>query len=628
MASSKKTGYIYFSIVIPIFIFIVLAAGLKPSNVNAENRSFHFPSVTIEAEILSCGSMEVIEERTFRFDGVFRGAWQYIYLDNKINIKDIQVGELNRPYREEEVGTQDIPGVFFVEEEPNRTYIDWSFEAEDEDRTFIISYTVENAVIVHEDTAELYWQFIGDEWTERTDQARVTLTLPGETKPEDIMAWGHGPLHGEVKIATPGVINWTVDGLPTETYLEGRVLFPTSLVPLAENLSGEEALSSIIAEEDALSARANFERNTFWLFLFFAPLPPLIYGLYRYYVKKEINSTPDAYKGDYYRELPADYSPAEAGCLIRKGKVTPADFTATLLDLARRGHINLEDTDPEADWEAIKSNDYRVIPMGETGNLKQHENKLYNFIFNTVGSGDDRGTTLRAINDYARNNRQKAANFFKQWEKIVQKETATHRFFKSGSKLLVAITALLGIFCFFLLLYIIILMNMMNEFTNIGLVLFAGGLALYIAVPYMIYQKRRLTPSGAEHYSRWSAFKRFLEHFSNLDRATIPSLKVWEHYLVYAVSLGVADRVIDQLQLVYPSIETDRDTWFGYRRHSASRQPLPERLTNMRISIQRSFTSARQIATATSSSSSSSSSGGGFSSGGGGGFGGGGGGAR
>ena len=34
-------------------------------------------------------------------------------------------------------------------------------------------HTVENAAVVHRDTAELYYQFIGDEWEQRTDYARL-----------------------------------------------------------------------------------------------------------------------------------------------------------------------------------------------------------------------------------------------------------------------------------------------------------------------------------------------------------------------------------------------------------------------------------------------------------------------
>jgi uncharacterized membrane protein len=39
-----------------------------------------------------------------------------------------------------------------------------------------------------------------------------------------------------------------------------------------------------------------------------------------------------------------------------------------------------------------------------------------------------------------------------------------------------------------------------------------------------------------------------------MERSTIPSLAVWEHYLVYAVTLGVAREVLRQLQVVYPNL--------------------------------------------------------------------------
>ena len=53
----------------------------------------------------------------------------------------------------------------------------------------------------------------------------------------------------------------------------------------------------------------------------------------------------------------------------------------------------------------------------------------------------------------------------------------------------------------------------------------------------------------------WNAFKNFLKDFSRLDKAEIPSIILWEHYLVYAVSLGVAKEVIKQLPIVF----TDED---------------------------------------------------------------------
>ena len=76
---------------------IVLAQFAAP--VHADDRSYYFPQVLIEAEIHPDGSMTVVEERTFSFDGRFTGAWEYIYLKHNASIKDVLVSE-GRAYRQ------------------------------------------------------------------------------------------------------------------------------------------------------------------------------------------------------------------------------------------------------------------------------------------------------------------------------------------------------------------------------------------------------------------------------------------------------------------------------------------------------------------------------------------------
>ena len=78
----------------------------------------------------------------------------------------------------------------------------------------------------------------------------------------------------------------------------------------------------------------------------------------------------------------------------------------------------------------------------------------------------------------------------------------------------------------------------------------AGGIILLLAGAFL----RRRSPMGSTHLAMWKAFRRFLLDFSSLDRAEIPSLIIWEHYLVYATVLGVAKQVISQLKVVYPEI--------------------------------------------------------------------------
>jgi len=177
------------------------------------------------------------------------------------------------------------------------------------------------------------------------------------------------------------------------------------------------------------------------------------------------------------------------------------------------------------------------------------------------------------------------------------------------------------------------------ELYLLGIILIVLPFILFFASPNTYY-----TEYGADQLMKWRAFRKFLLHFSSMDRSTVPSLIIWEHYLVYAVVLGVAKQVIDQLAIVFPKPEIDptfnQTSWstFGAA-HSLAAIYSMNRMTT---SLNRTINGARRTASSTIAASRSSSSsrssggfssgsgfgGGGFSGGGGGGFGGGGGGFR
>ena len=83
-----------------------------------------------------------------------------------------------------------------------------------------------------------------------------------------------------------------------------------------------------------------------------------------------------------------------------------------------------------------------------------------------------------------------------------------------------------------------------------GVLSFIGGIVLLLGAA----SRKKLSALGADHYAKWRAFRRFLLHFSEMERSTIPALEIWEHYLVYAVELGVAKQVMEQL-MVYPQLK-------------------------------------------------------------------------
>ena len=80
---------------------------------------------------------------------------------------------------------------------------------------------------------------------------------------------------------------------------------------------------------------------------------------------------------------------------------------------------------------------------------------------------------------------------------------------------------------------------------------------LIIFISYLKTIKRR-SESGNEDYVRWNAFKNFLLDFGSFNDYTMPLISIWEHYMVYAISFGIADKVEEQMRLYFKSMGEDK----------------------------------------------------------------------
>jgi uncharacterized membrane protein len=72
----------------------------------------------------------------------------------------------------------------------------------------------------------------------------------------------------------------------------------------------------------------------------------------------------------------------------------------------------------------------------------------------------------------------------------------------------------------------------------------------------------RWTPEGRLYYERWNNFKKYLTDFSALKEHPPESIKIWDHYLVYATALGVAEKVLHNMSLVVPSEQLQGSSFY------------------------------------------------------------------
>jgi uncharacterized membrane protein len=138
---------------------------------------------------------------------------------------------------------------------------------------------------------------------------------------------------------------------------------------------------------------------------------------------------------------------------------------------------------------------------------------------------------------------------------------------------------------------------------------------------------RKRTQKGARKHAEVAGLKAFLRDFSLVDDVPVGHLALYERYLVYAVALGVADRLIAALRIRFPELADPSSgfvPWYVYGVAAGRGGGGLDKLAG--IGSMSGFASdfSRATSAAFSPPSSSSGGGGGFSGGGGGGGGGGG----
>lgn len=606
MKKSKKIACIFFFLLFLITIMPFFSASM-------EAKTFALPEVYIEAEIHPDGSLQVQEQWTVEFLGKASGFFRWLPLEPPLSIVDISVSEEGEPYKFNPGAHHGPAGTFFVKEKEDEVLVDWSFEAQEEERTFTLAYRLENLIKVHDDVAELYYKFIGDEIEEEIGRAYVKLSLPQGAEREEIRAWGHGPLHGQVDIQDQETVVWEVKRHPPRTFLEGRVVFPPDLVPMSQRRTGQIGLPSILEEEEALVEETHTlaqrrQQDIFQAAAFLLIAVGLIFWLWR-----KNKPRGNFFRGKYHRELPDEYSPAELGVLWRGGEPGLADFTATIIDLARKGFITIEEQEKKARGllRINKEKDYVLQKTQKIEGLSGHEKQVLDFLFETIAQENEDKVSFQDIKDYAKKHKKDLRLFWRDWKKSLKQRGEELSFFDGDSVMRRNIGLASGV-----IFMIGAILPFLLDFVVTGFSLLLGGFLIIICMALIPIR----SSNGQDQYLRWRSFRRFLLHFSQMQRQEIPALILWEHYLVYAISLGVAKKVLDKLDTIYPQLQEDTHT-FGYSwlflAGSTQGNPV-QGLNSLTSSVHEVFSQAF------STPASSSGTGGGFTGGGGGGAGGGG----
>ncbi len=182
--------------IIQIFIIALLTSLFFPWRIMASEKTYYFPQVNVVININSDGSIHVVETRTARFNGSFTRLYWDIQLVKNQEMREIEILEINDS---NQISYTQLPAPdssrpinsYAFEKNSTGVHIETYFAANYTDKTFALSYDLNNAITKYRDIAELYWKAIGDGWGARTDAVDITVTLPKTVDQSKIYVWGH-----------------------------------------------------------------------------------------------------------------------------------------------------------------------------------------------------------------------------------------------------------------------------------------------------------------------------------------------------------------------------------------------------------------------------------------------------
>lgn len=524
----------YFAIVL-ILLFIIV-----PINANAE--SLEIPRWNVSSQLLENGDLQITEDITYDFNEEFNGVYRDINLDGIDGIGDLRIQEVTHgepiEYLNDQGAKKGDAHVYSYEMNGDTIRYMIFSPSKDVQKVFRLSYTLKNVAVIHEDTGELYFKYLGDENETPIGYFSASILLPDMDK-ENVKIFAHGPLNGTINFSENDLIVLEVENVPSNTFIEARVLYPKIYTPLALRM-GESNLNVILEEEASFveaieqdgikkeNRRNLFNKVSIGLSVIGAALSAFFISL----ISKDK-------RVDYNQDLYPEYiSPAEVNMFMNSYMDAKA-LMATLFDLARREHISIEELNKDASIYSkkdLKDKDYVFTRTNKAdGSLLDHERYLLDWLFNDIGNGS-KVSTLDI--DYSR--KKKIAAFSKaqsQWNKLVmeqlkKREYSNPKYNKIGVSIILFSIPLIA------LSIISLAVGGLNGIISlvVSIIVFVFGIIL----------ATRKSNKGYTQYNLWKDFKKEFKNYSNYD-ISIPKDKV----LIYAVALGFSMEDLDKSRQYY-----------------------------------------------------------------------------
>lgn len=396
--------------------------------------------------------------------------------------------------------------------------------------TYIITYRVENVILFFDDHDELYWNVTGNDWKAQIKEASAKVYLAIEGKSKNIMLSGYqGILGSKEKCDYEADEN-------AGRFLSKRSLSPGEGLTIAFGWDKKLVLPPSLTKK--FLWKINFEEN--WVFLI--PIFSFFYMLNLWYSKGRDPKVRDTivviYEPPKFNQKPL--TPAEVGTLIDE-RVDPRDISSTILDLAVKGYIKIE----EIERAGFLSNkiDYLLKKVKEPdSNLNSFETAMMKAIF-SLNSDSIFISDLK--NRFYRN--------LPTLKRILYDELLKKNFFTKSPESVRGSYMVLAI-----LVFVLMVLCLGIFFPHLGFRIFVSGLLTSIPIFLIGKAMPAKTRAGANAYMEILGFQEFMSRAEKDRLQRMADKNLFSKFLPYAISLDVVDNWTKAFEGIYQ----ERPDWY------------------------------------------------------------------
>ena len=353
------------------YVLVLLISVFVPAHLLAQGRQLRILKFDSEVTVTPDSKVDVTENITFQFRG---GPWHGVY--RTIPVEYVGPSGLNYSLFLDVRSITDSNGSKLRYETSrvgqNRKLKIFVPDADNSTQTIVIEYVVSDALRFFDEYDEFYWNVTGDEWEIPIDAASAHIVLPPGASGIRANAFT-GSFRSKGREATAEVAGTGVD------------VATTAPLGIHEGLTVAVAFDKGAVHEPTAADKFSLYLRSNWAF--FLPIVAFFLMFWLWWTK---GRDPRLRPITAQYEPPDKLTPGEVGTLV-DNSADMRDITATIVDLAVRGYLVIEEQQKDHMLGLTHSKEYVFHlkkSQAEWNTLQPHEQALLSGLFSSGNAGD------------------------------------------------------------------------------------------------------------------------------------------------------------------------------------------------------------------------------------------------